>query len=171
MTTATLVLVLVSAAVNSRADEERLAECGEVACGDVWRFEVGFFVFCEFVAFDGKAVGVGVAGELGVGGGGCEGDSGNAAVSVESTGDDLRSAVFAVAGASGIEVEGRETADVKAHGLVAEIVEGVDEEACPAEEKDAERDLDADGEFAESVARLWRQCRRFGGGFRRGWAA
>ena len=109
------------------------------------------------MTFDGVAVAVGVAGELGIGGGSGGGDAGDAANSVESAGDDLRCAVFAVAGVRGIEAEGGETTDIEADGLVTEIVERANEEASCAEEENAECDLDADGEFAEAL-------RGFGGG-------
>ena len=86
-------------------DEEGLAKGGEVAGRDPRGFEVVVFVFGGFVTFDGVAVAVGVAGELGIGGGSGGGDAGDAADGVESAGDDLRGAVFAVAGVIGIEAQ------------------------------------------------------------------
>src|SRR6202000_686146 len=92
-----------------------------------------------------------IAHEFGVAGGCNGGDAGNPAESVNSVVDDLRSAVFAVAGVGGIEGEGCQAARVEADRLMAQVVECVNEEAGSTQEKDAERNLHADRGFAETL--------------------
>ena len=87
------------------ADENGLMQSGEVAGSDVWGFEAVVFVFGEGVAFNGVAVDLVIAGEFRIGGG-CDGDyAGDPAEGLDGAVDDLRGAVFAVAGVGGIEVK------------------------------------------------------------------
>ena len=70
---------------------------------------------------------------------------------LSAVGDNLRGAIFPVAGDGGVEAEGEEVSGFESDRLIAEVVERADEEARAAEEQDAKRDLSADGEFTEAL--------------------
>ena len=103
------------------ADKNGLAQGGEITRSDIGRFKIVVFVFGEGVAFNDVAVHLFIAGEFRVGGG-CGGDdAGNSIERVHSAGDDLRSAIFAVARVGGIEAEGRQVLVSKPTGWLRRL--------------------------------------------------
>src|ERR1700733_2155776 len=133
------------------ADKNGLADGGEVSRSHIGRFKVAGFVFGEGVTFNDVAVNLLIAGEFRVSRGRGRDDTGDTIERVNSTGNDLRSAVFAVAGVGWIEAEGCLVGGVETNRLLAEVVECVNEQSGSAQKENAECDLHANRNFAETL--------------------